>query len=92
MSSLLESIAVARRYEEEAAEILGAYINTQPQMAYNYSLDSAPAPKPAPTTPPTPGSSGGAPATAKTTASKEAASEQKQDQGDAGKTGEGETT
>jgi len=43
MSSLLNSIAVARRYEEEAAEILGAYINTQPQMAQNYAAEAAPA-------------------------------------------------
>jgi hypothetical protein len=58
MSSLLESIAVARRYEEEAAEILGAYINTQPQMAYNYSAEAAPvAAAPAPGAP---GGGGGA--------------------------------
>ena len=40
--SLLNTAAVARRSDEEASEILGAYINTNPSMALNRTNDTAP--------------------------------------------------
>jgi hypothetical protein len=43
MSSLLNSIAVARRQGSDATEILSAYIQTQPAMTLNHTTDNAPA-------------------------------------------------
>lgn len=37
MSSLLNSVAVGRRKDEEAGELLQAYIDTQPEMAFTHS-------------------------------------------------------
>jgi|GEM_PF-1247808 len=43
MSSLLKSTAVGRRSEDDAREILGAYIAQAPAMVLNHTLESAPA-------------------------------------------------
>jgi hypothetical protein len=45
-SPLLNSAAVSRRSGEDASEILGAYIATNPAMALNHTVEAAPpAPK-----------------------------------------------
>jgi hypothetical protein len=41
-SPLLNSSAVSRRSGEEAGEILGAYIATNPAMALNHTAEAAP--------------------------------------------------
>jgi hypothetical protein len=43
---LLNSAAVARRSNEEAGTILGAYINTNPTMALNHTAEPAAAAAP----------------------------------------------
>lgn len=43
MSSLLNSTAVGRRSEDDAREILGAYIMQAPEMVLNHTVEAAPA-------------------------------------------------
>lgn len=45
-SKLLETAAVARRSNDEAGEILGAYISTNPTMALNHTQEVAAAAQP----------------------------------------------
>lgn len=42
MSNLLDTVAVSRQSGENAGEILGAYLDTAPQMALNRTVEAAP--------------------------------------------------
>lgn len=58
--SILNQLAVGRKDGEDAQELLGAYLGTQPSMAYNHTAEAAPsAPAAAPGGPGMGGGSGG---------------------------------
>lgn len=59
MSNLLNQLAVGRKDGEDAQELLGAYLGTQPNMAFNHTAEAAPsAPAAAPGAPGMGGGSG----------------------------------
>jgi hypothetical protein len=60
MTNLLDSLAVGRKEEKDAKELLGAYLSTEAALMFNHTPQSAPsAPAAAPAGPAGPGGTGG---------------------------------